>query len=97
MHQFVYELKIPLGKNSQNVVYTDVLPNEKVSVGFETGAIDQPEKKTRSNMEMSNGDRMPDGGRGGNRGGGRGGKMEGVQKNMDPIEFWIEVKLANKK
>ena len=97
MHQFVYELKIPLANNSQNPVYTDVLPNEKVSVGFETGAIDQPEKKSRSNMEKSGGDGMSGGGRGGNRGGGRGGKMESVQNNMDPIEFWIEVKLANKK
>ena len=102
MHQLVYELKIPLANNNQGLVYTDVLPNEKLSFGFETGAIDQPENKSRSNMEMSGGDGMSSGGRGGNRGGGtrgggRGGKMQDVQNNMDPIEFWIEVKLANKK
>lgn len=95
MHQFVYELKVPLANNKLSDVYTDVLPNELVRVGFESGEVDKPEERTRdSNMGDNSNEGMQMGGRGGNRGGNRGGRGGNVKSMMDPIEFWLEVKLS---
>lgn len=96
MHQFIYELKVPLANTNQSIVYIDALPNEIIKVGFESGEIDEPDNKAQNNMRGSKGEGMSAGGRGGKRGGGRSGEMRNVKKMMDPIEFWMEVKLAEK-
>ena len=98
MHQFVYELKFPLANNTLDNFYIDVLPNEIVRVGFESGEINKPEVGDRDNMSGSgNSDRMSSGGRGGKRGGGRSGNTDSMQKNTEPIEFYVEIKLAKEK
>ncbi len=95
MHQFVYELKVPLANNNLSNVFIDVLPNEIIRVGFESGEVDKPEGRTRdSKMGSNSNEGMQMGGRGGNRGGGRANNMGNMKNMMEPSEFWIEVKLS---
>ena len=100
MHQFVYELKVPLANNNLSNVYTDVLPNEIVRVGFESGEVDKQEGSTGDgNMRNNGNENMQMGGRGGRGGGGRGGggrggNMGNMKNLMAPSEFWVEVKLS---
>lgn len=96
MNQLVYELKMPLANNKYSQIYTDALPNEILKVGFETGEFDRPERGERGNQGMrGQGGGMTGGGRGGMRGGQRP-NMNNMQKMMEPLQFWIEVKLAGK-
>lgn len=103
MHQLVYELKVPLTKENLSDVSIDVLPNELVKIGFESGEVEG--KKDTNDSGMKQGGGTPGGGRGGRSGagGGRGGMSGGGRGNksnlkdtMRPIEFWMEVKLADK-
>lgn len=102
MSQLVYELRVPLADNNKGNVFTDVLPNEIVKVGFESGQNEKAEKKERGSMEQDGG--SPSGGRqgGGRSGGGPGGQrgggnMGGMTESQTNIEFWMEVKLAKDK
>lgn len=103
MHQLVYELKVPLTNENLSNVSIDVLPNELLKIGFESGEVEG--KKDSNGSEMKQGGGTPGSGRGGRSGvgGGRGGMSGGGRGNksnmkdtMIPIEFWMEVKLADK-
>lgn len=95
MHQFVYELKVPLANNNLSNVFIDVLPNEIVRVGFASGEVDKPESRSSGNtMDAPGNEGTRKGGRGGNRGGGRANNMGNMKNMMEPSEFWIEVKLS---
>ncbi len=98
MHQMVYELKVPLANNKLSNIYTDALPNELLNVGFESGEFERPEGGERGGMNMGGepGDGRQGRGRGGMRRGRRPNKGN-IQEMRNPIEFWMEVKLAAKK
>jgi len=98
-NQFVYELKIPLAKNSQFPFAIDALPGEKVKVKFETEEVKF--ENTRGNGNMPEGEmRQPRGGAGGRRGGsgGNGGMRQGMGgrgNSFEPIDYTVELKLGS--
>ena len=103
MGQFVYEAKIPIANNGESIVLINVLPGEKLNVGFETGEFDMDEmRKNMSSSGMTSGG-MSGGGRsgGGRSGGGKSGAGRGGQRSgsgsgemAEQIDFWTEVKLS---
>ncbi len=95
LHQFVYELKVPLSNNKISTVYTDALPTETIKVGFESGEFVKPEQGDRSSMGMSDG--QPSSSRGkGMRGGANRNNMGDRQEMMKQLKFSINVKLSSK-
>ena len=98
MNQLVYELKVPISNN--NIINVDVLPNENLKVGFETGEFEKPENGKGNGMRaeggMPGGDEMSGGRRGGGMKGGNRPEKSNMSERMNPIEFWINVKLAAK-
>ncbi|MCX6169302.1 MAG: hypothetical protein NTX65_08180 [Ignavibacteriales bacterium] len=97
-NQFVYELKIPLQKNSQFPFAVETLPGGKVKIKFETEEFKF--ENTRGNRNMSEGEtRQPRGGAGGRRGGSGGNAgmrqgMGGIGNSFEPIDYTVELKLS---
>jgi len=98
MGQFVYEVKIPIANNGESIVLVNVLPGEKLSVGFETGEFDIGEMRKNMSLSGMTSGGMRGGGRsgGGKSGVGRGGQRSGSGSGevAEQLEFWIEVKLT---
>jgi len=97
MQQLVYELKVPLSTDKNSSFYIDALPGELLEVGFESGEFEKPSGGDRNSRSKGQAGEMSGGGRkGGMRGKNRSSKQE-MTVNMDPIEFWFDVKLAQEK
>ncbi len=102
--QLVYELRMPIANKNQNNFFTDVLPNEKLEVRFESGEMKKLEFGEVPGEGRREGGMKPpeDGNEGGvmshenRQGGGRGGRLNGRNMSdlMEPIDFSIMVKLA---
>jgi hypothetical protein len=91
--QLVYELKVPLANNNLGNFVIDALPNEDIRFGFESGKFQKPEGD--QGMQRGGANKMQGGSRGvmsrGNRP-----NMRNMQDMMDPINFWVNVKLGIK-
>lgn len=94
---FVYELKIPLEPSTTSPYAINTSLGETIGIGFKTNKIDLDNIRN----QMRRGGRGSGGRRGGMSGGGmRGGGMRGGGSGgpqmPEPIEFWLQVTLADK-
>ena len=111
-YRFVYEMKIPLAYSKVTPYAINTDTSKTIGIGLETGTIDRnklPQEKgfgiEGNSAENQGGEEPPEGGEyfgGGNmrpRGGGVYGRQRGDRQNLmsEPLNYWVQVKLASKK
>jgi hypothetical protein len=97
-NKFLYEMKIPLKQNNENLYAIDADTSKTISIGFETAEMDFDKMKERIGDEngppgVSSGI-PPSGGIPGG-GGMPGGGQPGRKEMSKPLKVWLSVKLSS--
>jgi hypothetical protein len=93
---FIYEFKIPLEPSENSAFGVFAEPGDTLTIGFETEELSFKGKEPPSSgPPMMGGGGMPkDFGGGGERPGGFGKRPEKMDKPVEKLEIWIELKLS---
>ncbi len=92
MNQLVYELRIPFAGQNSSSFGLKAKPGTELLAGFVTGKFDLSEFRSRMQDRPGEEVRPPRGERPAGIPGGRGGRSTGF--DMQPLEYWFTVKLA---
>jgi hypothetical protein len=96
MHQFVYEISIPIAGNNMSDFQIDLYPGDKLTVAFETNEFQRPEGRRGGNMAGE--DRQPTGGMngGGKSAMGRHGAMPrgDMTDRSEPVDLEVNITLV---